>query len=87
MAITINVTMKRTNPYGIVCNSTRPIVVWGNVPENLVDTLETELSTLRQINCSQMEGQRTQSDIIREVCDHLVPGRWDFLLQGGTVEF
>lgn len=87
MAISVNLTMKRTNPYGIVCNLTRPIVVWGDIPENLVDTLEAELSTLRQMNFSQPDLQKTQSDIIREVCDCLVPGHWDFLLQGGTVEF
>ena len=31
--------------------------------------------------------QKSNSDIVRAVCDKLFPGSWDFVAQGGTLEF
>ena len=30
---------------------------------------------------------KTHSDIVRDVCNELFPNSWDFVAQGGTVEF
>lgn len=87
MAQIIRVDMKRANSSGIVCTSSRPIVIWGEpVTQAELDSLENTLSDMRQLYSEQSFG-KTQSDIIREVCDRLFTARWDFASQGGTIEF
>lgn len=86
MAQIINLNMKRQKPSGIVCNSVRPIVIWGDLPAGFVEALEEELNSIRQLYCQPPE-VKDQSEIIREACDKLVPDHWDFALQGGTIEF
>lgn len=87
MAQIIMVRMKRTNPSGIVCNSDRPIVIWGEtVSQETIDSLETALRDAQQLYGNQ-SFVKTQSDLIREVCDALFPRQWDFVSQGGTIEF
>ena len=87
MALIINVNMKRYTPAGIVCNSLRTIVIWGGpVSQKQLDTLENALVDVRQLYFHEAF-LKSQSDIIREVCDRIFPGRWDFVQQGGTIEF
>ena len=66
MAKIINVVLKRQAATGIICSSTRQIVVWGSAAEgDTVDMLTASLIDAEQ----------------------LFPNSWDFVAQGGTVEF
>ena len=83
----INVVLKRQTPSGLICSSTRQIAVWGRAAEgDAADKLAASLIDEDQL-CSQDPGQKANSDIVRETCDRLFPGSWDFAGQGGTVEF
>lgn len=83
----INVVLKRQTPSGLICSSTRQIAVWGRAAEgDAADKLAASLIDEDQLR-SQDPGQKANSDIVRETCDRLFPGSWDFAGQGGTVEF
>ena len=87
MAMQVLIQMKRTNPSGIVCTSTRMIVLWGKyATREVIDAIESSLYEVRQISY-QEKAAKTQTDYIREVCNKLAPGHWDFLAQAGSVEF
>lgn len=87
MAKVINVVMKRTTPTGLVSRSIRQIVVWGPASAgDTADQLSAALIELEQ-SLSYQSLLKSHSDIIREVCDKLFPNSWDFIAQGGAVEF
>ena len=73
MAQIFNLNMRRTNSAGIACNSIRPVVVWGRIPEGFLDTLADALIEQRQTD-DYISGGRPQSEIIRSVMDALIPG-------------
>lgn len=86
MAQMYNLNMRRTNSSGIACNSIRTVVVWGRVPDGFLDTLVEALLEERHTG-DLAAGGWSQCDIIRSVMERLVPGHWDFVLQGGAAEF
>lgn len=87
MAKIINVVLKRQTTSGIICSSTRQIVVWGPAAEG--DTLDQLSSAL--IDAEQLLADnaftKAHSDIVREICNNLFPNSWDYVAQGGSVEF
>jgi len=87
MAKIINVVMKRAAPSGLVCRSVRQIVVWGPAAKgDTVDLLSSALIDVEQTLAH--EGLvKSHSDVVREVCNKIFPGNWDFAAQGGTVEY
>ena len=87
MAKIINVVLKRQAVTGIICSSTRQIVVWGPAAEgDTVDMLTASLIDAEQLLTDQAF-TKTHSDIVCDVCNELFPNSWDFVAQGGTVEF
>lgn len=87
MAKIINIIMKRSTPTGLVSRSIRQIVVWG--PASTGDTAD-QLSVALIEQEQSLNYQlllKSHSDIVREVCDRLFPNSWDFVAQGGAVEF
>lgn len=87
MAKIINVVLKRQAVTGVICSSTRQIVVWGPAAEcDTVDMLTASLIDAEQLLTDQTF-TKTHSDIVRDVCNELFPNSWDFVAQGGTVEF
>lgn len=87
MAKIIKVALRRQTSAGIACISDRSIVVWGKAAEG--DTLEQLMDALSEAKQMLAEQALTKSsvDVIREVCDHLFPGSWDFAAQGGALKF
>ena len=87
MAKIINVVLKRQAVTGVICSSTRQIVVWGPAAEgDTVDMLTASLIDAEQLLTDQAF-TKTHSDIVCDVCNELFPNSWDFVAQGGTVEF
>ena len=87
MAKIINVVLKRQAVTGVICSSTRQIVVWGPAAEgDTVDMLTASLIDAEQLLTDQTF-TKTHSDIVCDVCNELFPNSWDFVAQGGTVEF
>lgn len=87
MAKIINIMMKRSTPTGLVSRSIRQVVVWG--PASVGDTAD-QLSVALIEHAQSLNYQtllKSHSDIVREVCDKLFPNSWDFVAQGGAVEF
>ena len=87
MAKIINVVLKRQAVTGVICSSTRQIVVWGPAAEgDTVDMLTASLIDAEQLLTDQTF-TKTHSDIVRDVCNELFPNSWFFVAQGRTVEF
>lgn len=87
MAKVISIIFRRTSPTGIICKSVRQIVVWGSAAENLpVDRLESALIDEEQL-IADPKRAKSRIDVVREICDKLFPNSWDFVAQGGTIEF
>lgn len=88
MATVVKVSMRRATPSGVSCNSSRPIVVWGKpVTQETLDALESALCEARELYNDQAF-VKGQSSIITEVCNGLFgKEKWDFVVQGGEVNF
>lgn len=87
MATMVKVSMRRTTSSGVSCNSSRPIVVWGRpVTQEILDALESALCEARELYSDQAF-IKSQSAIIAEVCKGLFGDNWDFVVQGGEVNF
>ena len=87
MAKIINVVLKRQAVTGVICSSTRQIVVWGPAAEgDTVDMLTASLIDAEQLLTDQTF-TKTHSDFVRDVFNELFTNSWDFVAQGGTVEF
>lgn len=86
MAKMIRIISKRQEHTGIACVSERAIVVWGKAAEG--DTVEELVKALSEFKQTMREQAcyKTNADIIREVCNKMFPGSWDFVAQGGTIE-
>lgn len=87
MAKLITVVLKRNIAAGVVSCNPRQIVVWGQAAEgDTIGLLAASLNDESQLHPNEA-ARKSNSDIVRAVCDKLFPGSWDFVAQGGTLEF
>lgn len=86
MAKLIKITIREEAASGIATVSDRTIVVWGKASQN--DTLEKLIDALSEAKQTLVEQALRKSGtcIVRETCDKLFPGSWDFVAQGGSLE-
>lgn len=86
MAKLIKITIREEAASGIATVSDRTIVVWGK--ESHGDTLDRLIDALSETKQTMAEQALRKSGtcIVRETCDKLFPGSWDFVAQGGSLE-
>lgn len=83
----IKITIREEAASGIATVSDRSIVVWGKAAQgDTLGRLVEALSEAKQMLAEQAL-RKSGTCVVRETCDKLFPGSWDFVAQGGGLEF
>lgn len=86
MALIVKIEMSCSTNAGIELSSSRDIVLWGPAANTeLVSRIGAALQDIKQLFNGQIT--KSQTDLIREVCDQYAPGCWDFASHTKGIKF